>query len=147
MKIILIKDIKGLGKGGSVLDVKNGYARNYLLPQKLAIVANKYNLSKVESISNEAEVERIALENKFNEAASKANGTEITFVRKADENNHLFGSVSEQDISEALVEKGIEVHKSLIQMDDHIKELGNYDVKIRFTNEITADIKINVEKE
>lgn len=147
MKIILVKDVKGLGKGGSVLNVKNGYARNYLLPQKLAIVANKYNLTKVETLTSEAEVERVALDNKLKALALKTEGTEITFIRKADENDHLFGSVSEKDISEALLDKEIEVRKALIQMDNHIKELGNFEVKINFTNEITANIKINVEKE
>jgi large subunit ribosomal protein L9 len=147
MKIILVKDIKGLGNGGEVVEVKNGYARNYLLPQKLAIVANKYNLTKIATLAKEAEAERAALESKYKATVLSLKDLELTFLRKADENDHLFGSVSEQDISEALAEKEIDVHKSYIHMDSHIKEIGSFDVKIHFTNEITADIKINVEKE
>jgi len=147
MKIILVNDIKGLGKGGEVVNVKNGYARNYLLPQKLAIVANEYNLTKIETLVKEAEIERSALESKYKAAAIQLKGMELVFNRKADEHNHLFGSVSEQDVADALVAKGVEVHKTYILMDSHIKEIGSYNVKIQFTNEITADIKINVEKE
>lgn len=147
MKIILVKDINGLGKGGEVVDVKNGYARNYLLPQKLAIVANKYNLTKVEALAVDASAERAEIENKFKALASKLTNLEVKFVRKADEHDHLFGSVSEVDITEALAEKEIVIHKSNILMDSHIKEIGSFDVKISFTNDIEANIKINVEKE
>src|SRR6056297_2729711 len=110
MKIILVKDIKGLGNGGEVVEVKNGYARNYLLPQKLAIVANKYNLTKIATLAKEAEAERAALESKYKATVLSLKDLELTFLRKADENDHLFGSVSEQDISEALAEKEIDVH-------------------------------------
>ncbi len=147
MKIILVKDIQGLGNGGDVVEVKNGYARNYLLPQKLAIVANDYNLTKIEALAKEAKNERAAIENKYKAAVEQLKGIELVFSRKADEHDHLFGSVSENDLVDALAAKGIEVHKSFIQLDNHIKEIGNFDVKINFTNEITASIKVNVEKE
>jgi large subunit ribosomal protein L9 len=147
MKIILVKDIQGLGNGGDVVEVKNGYARNYLLPQKLAIVANNYNLTKIEALTQEAKAEKAAIENKYKAAVESLNGVELVFSRKADEHDHLFGSVSENDIAEALTAKGIEIHKSFIQMENHIKEIGSFDVKIIFTSEITGTIKVNVEKE
>lgn len=148
MKLILAKDVKNLGEAGKVVNVADGYARNYLLPQKLAILATKYNLSKVEAIKKEAEAERLAMENKYNEIVQKINDLgEITFQRKADENDHLFGSVSEIDIANALVEKEIEILKSNIKMGKHLKEIGSFDVEIEFTSNIKTTLKVNVEKE
>ena len=107
MKVILIKDTEKLGTAGSVLKVKDGFARNYLLPKKLAIIANKHNLSKLEQIKKEAEAEKMALENEYKLLVDKINNMELIFVRKADENGHLFGSVSEHDIVEELEKQEI----------------------------------------
>lgn len=148
MKLILAKDVNKLGEAGSVVDVADGYARNYLLPQNLAIVANKYNLSKVEAIRKEAEAERLALENKYNGIVQQINDLgEVTFKRKADENDHLFGSVSEVDIANTLEEKEIEIHRSNVNMEKHLKEIGSFDVEIEFTTDIKTTLKVNVEKE
>ena len=147
MKIILAKDIKKLGEAGSVVNVADGYARNYLLPKNLAILATKYNLSKVEAIVKEAEAEKLALENEYNALIQKINEVTLTFTRKADENEHLFGSVSETYIVKALAEKEVEVHKSFINMDKHLKEIGSFEVAIEFTNAIKTVLNVNVEKE
>jgi len=148
MKLILAKDVKNLGEAGKVVNVADGYARNYLLPQKLAILATDYNLSKVEAIKKEAEAERLALENKYNEIVQKIIDLgEITFKRKADENDHLFGSVSEGDIVKALEEKEIMIHKSNVKMEKHLKEIGGFDVEIEFASNIKTTLKVNVEKE
>ncbi|RLC54457.1 MAG: 50S ribosomal protein L9 [Candidatus Cloacimonadota bacterium] len=147
MKIILAKDIKKLGEAGSVVNVADGYARNYLLPKNLAILATKYNLSKVEAIVKEAEAEKLALESEYNVLVQKINEVTLTFHRKADENDHLFGSVSETDIVKALAEKEIEIHKSFINMDKHLKEIGSFEVVIEFTSAIKTVLKVNIEKE
>lgn len=147
MKIILVKDMPNLGEAGSVLTVANGYGRNYLLPQGFAIMANAYNLAKVEEIKKVAETERLEINNKFKAIAAKVDGVELSFVRKADENDHLFGSVSDKDIADALAEKGIELSKAVIKMEKHLKEIGDFEVSVVFTSEIKATVKVNVDKE
>jgi len=147
MKVILAKDVKKLGEAGSIVKVADGYARNFLLPKKLAVPATKLNLSKVEVIKKAAEAEKLALESKYHELVQKLSDVELVFVRKADENDHLFGSVSETDISKALAEKDIDVHRSYVIMEKHIKEIGSFDVEIDFTSDITTTLKVNVDKE
>jgi large subunit ribosomal protein L9 len=147
MKIILTKDIAKLGAAGSVVNVKDGYARNYLLPQGFAILATAYNLTKVEEIKKVADEERLERENKLKAFAAQIDGTELTFLRKVDENEHLFGSVSENDIVQALAEKDIDVHKSTVKIDKHLKELGEFDVVVALTQDITATLKVKIDKE
>ncbi|MCF7918917.1 MAG: 50S ribosomal protein L9 [Candidatus Cloacimonetes bacterium] len=147
MKVILIQDINRKGKAGEVINVADGYARNYLLPRNIAIIANTYNLSKIESIQSEAEMARLELENKYKALALQVSGISLHFTRKADENDHLFGSVSEIDIIEALAEKEIEVHKSFVKMENHLKNLGEFQVEINFPGEINASLKVSIGKE
>lgn len=147
MKIILTKDIKKIGNAGDVLKVADGFARNYLIPRKLAIVASKNNINRIETIKKEAELARLEVENKYKAIALKLADVELSFVRKADENGHLFGSVSEADIANALAEKELEVHKSNVNLEKHLKELGDFDVEIMFTSDIKANIKVNIENE
>jgi large subunit ribosomal protein L9 len=147
MKIILIKDINKVGSAGDVLKVADGFARNYLLPKKFAIIATKRNVEKIETIKKEAELVRLEVENKFKAIAMKLTDVQLEFIRKADENGHLFGSVSEIDVANALIEKEFEVHKSNVNMSKHLKEIGTFDVEIMFTTEITANIKVNIENE
>ena len=147
MKVILVKDIVKMGLAGSVIKVADGYARNYLLPKKLVILATKNNLAKIETIKKKAELEKLEIENHFKALALKINDTTLKFTRKADENDHLFGSVSENDIVKSLAEKGIEIHKSVVDIQKHLKEIGSFDVQIAFSSEIIADLKVNIEKE
>ena len=147
MKVILVKDIAKMGLAGSIIKVTDGYARNYLLPKKLVISATKNNLAKIETIKKKAELEKLEIENHFKALALKINEITLTFTRKADENEHLFGSVSENDIVKSLAEKGIEIHKSAVNIQKHLKEIGSFDVQIAFSSEITANLKINIEKE
>ncbi|MCK4694778.1 MAG: 50S ribosomal protein L9 [Candidatus Cloacimonetes bacterium] len=147
MKIILIKDINKLGEPGSVVNVADGYARNFLLPQKLAIIATSKNLAKVEAIKKQAELAKLEIENKYKALALRIKDVELIFTRKADENGHLFGSVSEKDISETLAEKGIEIHRSVVNIEKHLKEIGSFEVPIVFTSEITTSLKVVINKE
>lgn len=147
MKVILKKDISKKGKAGDVVNVADGYARNYLLPNGFAIIANEYNLSKVEAIQKEAELARLELESKYKALVQQIAGTNITFTRKADENDHLFGSVSQNDVAEALAEKEIDVHRSFINMTTHLKNIGEFQVEINFPGDINASLKVIIEKE
>ena len=144
MKVILTKDIKALGEAGKLVKVKPGYARNYLLPNGFAIYASPKNLSKIEEIKKIAADEKIALYGKYKEVIGKIEGVELTFIRKADENDHLFGSVSENDIVKALAEKEIEIHRADVVMEKHLKEVGSFDVEISFASELTTNVKVTI---
>ena len=147
MKIILIKDIIKLGEAGSVVKVADGYARNYLIPEKIAILASKGNLKKIEDIKKQAEIEKLEIENKYKALVLKLADVELQFIRKSDENGHLFGSVSEGDIVNALEEKEIEIHKSHIALEKHLKEIGSFEVPINFTTEITTSLQVKIDSE
>ena len=147
MEIILTKDIRALGEAGKLVKVKPGYARNYLLPNGFAIYASPKNLSKIEEIKKIAADEKIALYGNYKEVIDKIEGVELTFIRRADENNHLFGSVSENDIVKALAEKEIEIHKADVVMEKHLKEVGSFEVNISFTSDLTTAVKVNIDVE
>ena len=148
MKVILAKDLKKIGEAGSIVKVANGYARNYLFPQNMAIPATSKNINKIEDIKKKAEEEKLAMHSEYLAMANQITKVkQLTFLRKADENDHLFGSVSENDIIKALVEKEINLHRSNVIMDKHLKELGSFDVEIEFSSEIKVTLKVNVEKE
>lgn len=147
MKIILAKDIESLGTAGDVITVADGYARNYLLPKEYAFLATKKNLSRVEKIKKEAELKRLALENEYKAIAKQLEDISLTFKRKADEEAHLFGSVSENDIVEALAKHDIDIHKSNVVMEKHLKEIGEFNIQIKLSPEIIAEVKVFVEKE
>lgn len=147
MKLILIKDVKDLGMAGDVITVKSGYGRNYLLPQKYAVMATKDALKKIEAIKADAEkIRNIKLEENKAKLASIAKMA-LTFNRKADENGNLYGSVSEFDIVEAIKENGVEINKNNVNIEKHIKEIGDSEVVISFGSELTATVVVSVIKE
>jgi large subunit ribosomal protein L9 len=147
MKVILVNDMHKLGVAGEVVKVAPGYARNFLLPRGMALVATAGNLAKAEGLRHKAEEDRQAKLRILRELAGKISAIEIIFKRKADENGHLFGSVSEIDVVQALAEKGIEVHKAMVEMEKHLKDLGGVEVKIHLTGDIAATLKVVVENE
>jgi len=101
-------------------------------------------LKKVEEIKKEAQLKELEAENKLKAIAAKVEGLTLNFAKKADENGHLFGSVTEYDISNALKEKEFDINKNLISLDNHIKELGDFEVEIKFNSSIKAKIKVSV---
>jgi len=147
MKVILKEDISKKGRAGDVVKVADGYARNYLLPRGIAIMANAYNLSKVEAIRKGSEIAKLELENKYKALAAQVSAVTLTFARKADENEHLFGSVSDSDIAEALAKKDLDIHKSFIKIENHLKSIGEFEVVISFPGDINSSLKVVVEKE
>ena len=147
MKVILKQDINKKGVAGDVIKVADGYARNYLLPRGFAILANPYNLSKVDLSRKEAEIAKLELENKYKALALQVSGVSLSFKRKADEHDHLFGSVSEVDIANALAEQDIDIHKAFINMENHLKNIGEFIVPISFPGDINSSLKVVVEKE
>ncbi len=146
MKVILIKDIKGTGFAGDIINVSDGYARNFLFPKGLAKEASAQNLNiaKQQQQANEKRrmLERLSAE----EAAKRLSGLKVIVKAKCGENGRLFGSITSKEISDAILEQhGIEIEKKRIVMDDHIKELGETKLSIKVYAGISADITVSVE--
>ena len=144
MKVLLCEDIDRLGWLGDVVEVKTGYARNYLLPQGLAKVANE---SSIRAIAEEKarRAEQRKLEGKRLEEAVKAiEGAEVVLAAKANELGHLFGSVNERQIAANLREQGFEVRDEIVQLPEHIKEIGTHSVTLKFRDDLTATINVVV---
>ncbi|HUT47048.1 MAG TPA: 50S ribosomal protein L9 [Sedimentisphaerales bacterium] len=144
MKVLLCEDIDRLGWLGDVVEVKTGYARNYLLPQGLAKAANE---SSIRAIAEEkaSRAEQRKLEGKQLEEAVKAiEGAEAVVAAKANELGHLFGSVNERQIAANLREQGFEVRDEIVQLPEHIKEIGTHSVTLKFRDDLTATINVVV---
>lgn len=147
MEVILRKDIPKLGKAGDIVKVKDGYARNYLIPKGLAILANQKNIRALENqrkiILAKAERERKKLES----LAEKLEGISVTVYRKIIEEDRIFGSVSSIDIVNILKEQGIEVDKNQVILDEPIKKLGTFEVPIKLSSDKVVNIKVEVLEE
>ncbi len=145
MKVILTQDIKSVGKKGQILDASDGYARNYLLPRKLAVVADNANLNELKTKQDANKYKRDMTMANAKELCEKMKGFELTFKIKAGENGKTFGSVTAKDIADALNEKYyVEVDKKKIGLTDAIKTLGNYTIDIKLFEGITGKLKVKV---
>lgn len=146
MKIILLKDVKGLGKEGELVDSKIGYARNFLFPKNLALEANPENLKKWEE--EQAEKKRLHDENKkaAEELKKKLESEKVVLRAKAGEGGRLFGAITTKDIADVLAQKGIEIDKKKIE-GEVIKTLGSTEVIVKLFPEVSAKIIINVVEE
>ncbi|RJO68069.1 MAG: 50S ribosomal protein L9 [Myxococcales bacterium] len=142
MKVILKQDIKDLGKGGDLIDVKDGYARNYLIPQGLVAPATSKNMKQVgherSVIADQLKKERLTAQ----ELAARIQNVSCTIAKRVGENNRLFGSVTTKDIEESLREEGLVIPRRAIQLADNIKELGVYDVAIQLHPDVAASLKV-----
>ena len=147
MKVILLKDIENLGKKYEIKEVSDGYARNYLIPRKLAKVANEKNLKWLEKQKEKEEKKAEEELRKIQEAASAIDGQEVIIPVKVGEDGQLFESINTQKIYERLKELGFEIKKNQILLESPIKELGEFSVKIKFPHNLEAEIKIIVVEE
>lgn len=147
MKLILIEDVIKLGKAGDVVSVSPGYGRNFLLPKKIAVLATPKSMKNLDAIKKAAEEKALRAESLLKATALDIDGIELTFFRKADETGHLYGSVSDNDIVNAINEKGFDIHRNMIKGDKHIKELGNYTLTVSFTPKIQASINVIIRPE
>src|SRR5436190_625573 len=142
MDVILLDDLKGVGAKGAMVHVKPGFARNYLLPRKLAIAAG----TKAGNLYQELQRQRdMQAEKRVAEArriAATLDGVEINIPAQANEEDTLFGSVTNADVADALKLAGHVVDKRAIEMADHIKQLGRYDVTIKMGAGVTASVKV-----
>lgn len=144
MKVLLHSDIDRLGYFGDVVEVTDGYARNYLLPQGLAILPSEDNIRVIQKEKvAQARQRQLALE-KRQKVADEVNQTKIVIQALANEQGHLFGSVSESDIARGLQEKGFEVQAKHVSIPEHFHALGEYEVKIHFGQDIDAIVQVKV---
>ena len=142
MEIILLEDVKGLGDKGALVNVKPGYARNFLLPRKLAIHATSNATNLYRELVRQREVQEDRRIAAAREHAARLQGVEVNIPAAANEEDTLFGSVTETDIAEALAKAGHPVDRSKIHLDEHIKQLGKYDVAVRIYGEVSATVKV-----
>jgi large subunit ribosomal protein L9 len=144
MKVILTDEIRGLGSRGEIVTVKDGYARNFLIPKNLAREATAGNLKGIEQEKKKWAL----LANQEKEAAQKAadsvKGIKVTIQKRVGESGQLFGSVTANEIADALEEKGVQVEKRRIELDHPIKSLGVHDVEVRLHREVTAHLQVEV---
>lgn len=146
MKIILLKDVKNLGKKDDLIEAKDGYARNFLFPRKMAIEANDENLEQWKRDRKEEEEEEQANIKKYNEIKKELEKKKIKILAKAGENGRLFGAITSNDIKNALEEQAkIEVDKKKIELEGNIKTEGIKTVSVKLYKDIVANVKIEVE--
>jgi large subunit ribosomal protein L9 len=142
MDVILLEDLRGLGDKGSVVHVKPGYARNYLLPRRLAIPAG----SKAANLYQELLRQRDQREQKrlieARAEAARLEGTEVNIPAQANEEDTLFGSITNADVADALARAGHTVDKRRVELEEPIKKLGMYDVPVRFHAGVTASVRV-----
>ena len=147
MQIILQEDIEKLGHRGDVVTVKPGYARNFLLPRKLAVEASAGNLKAIEKIRASLAKKTATEMDAAQKQAAALNGVELSFTRKTGENDQLFGSVTTGDIADALEAQGFKIDKRQVHLGEALRALGEYPVTIKVFRDVTAEIKVTVEKE
>ncbi len=146
IKVILREDVKGLGRTGDVKQVKDGFARNFLLPNDLAFMATDHNLRRIEQEKKKLESQRAQEKKKAQELADRLANFSLTLTMEATEDGKLYGSLTAQEISRALAAEGIALDKEDIVLASPIKELGIYDVEARLPSDVTAKVKVWVVK-
>ena len=146
MKVILKEDVKGLGKLGEIVEVSNGYSRNFLIPHKKAVEATTHNIKTVEHKKKELE-EKMKQSLHEVEALSKKMGElSVTISRQVGEGEKMFGSVTNADIAEAIGKEGITIDKHQIILEKPIKELGLFHIPVKLHPEVSAEIKVWIVK-
>lgn len=146
MDVILLQDVEGLGEAGDIVDVKPGHARNYLMPRGLALRASKRNLAVAEEKKNVTRARKERANKVNHELADSLAKIELTIEMQVGEEEKLFGSVTTQDIHKALLEKDLNIDRQMILLDEPIRALGVYDIKIKVSSDLQPGIKLYVIK-
>ena len=147
MQIILQEDVEKLGTRGQVVNVAEGYARNFLLPRKLALEASAGNMKRLEKMRATFAKKEATEKGDAQKLAELLAGVSLELTRKAGENDQLFGSVTSADISDALAAKGFNVEKRKIALVEPIKVVGDFEIPVKLHREIAANVKLSVKKE
>ncbi len=144
MDVILLERIEKLGQMGDVVTVKPGYARNFLLPKRKALRANKENMAFFETQRAQLEAENLKRREDAEAVAAKLGGTSVVLIRQAGDSGQLYGSVSARDIADAVTEAGISIERGQVALDMAIKVLGLHQVKVRLHPEVGVEVTANV---
>jgi large subunit ribosomal protein L9 len=144
MKVLLCQDVEKLGWLGDIVEVKEGYARNYLMPQRLAVAATDANIKALADEKAKRADQRKLERERVAAAAAAVNDAQVIISAKANELGHLFGSVTGADIAANLREQGFDVHDDIVVLASHIKEVGTYDVTLQYAMDVTALVKVVV---
>lgn len=144
MEIVLLERVEKLGQMGDVVTVKDGFARNFLLPQGKALRANKANLARFEAERAQLEARNLEAKAEAEAVAGKIDGTSIVIIRQSGETGQLYGSVSVRDIAEGLTEAGFSVEKAQVRLDKPIKVLGIHVVRVALHPEVDVMVNVNV---
>ncbi len=144
MEVILREHVENLGRRGDVVKVANGYARNFLLPRKLALAVNEQNRRQIERERKVAEARELAERQDAEAMATKLAAVDIVLARRVGENNTLYGSVTAADIADVLGEKGFDIEKRKVVLHEPLKQLGEFDVAVKIHHEVPAHVKVKV---
>ena len=144
MQVVLLERITKLGQMGDVVTVKDGYARNFLLPQGKALRANKANLDQFENQRAQLEADSLKLKSEAEGVKAKMDGESVVIIRQSSETGQLYGSVNTRDIADKFTAAGITVNRNQVSLDAPIKELGVFNIQIILHPEVSADVKVNV---
>jgi large subunit ribosomal protein L9 len=144
MEVILREHVEHLGRRGEIVKVADGYARNYLLPRKLALLATKGNKKQIERERAKLEAREVEEKGVAEAIADRMANLEVVIARKVGETEALYGSVTTADVAEALAAKGFDIDRRKIQLAEPIKKLGDFDLPIKLQREVTATVKVRV---
>jgi len=146
LKVILKEDVAGLGKTGDVKQVKDGFARNFLLPRRLALVASDENLKQIEIQRKKTEEKAVLEKKKALDLSQRLSNVSVTIAVEVNEEGKLYGALSVSDIVKAVSAEGIELDKKCIVLKEPIKDLGIYDIEVKLFTEVLSKIKVWVVK-
>ena len=147
MQVILTESVDKLGEQGDVVDVADGYARNFLFPKQLAVEATKEQIQEMKMKEQQRAKKEAAKREDAQKMAEKMGQKEYVFSLKAGEEGRLFGSVTSQDIEEKLADEGFDIDRRNIELEDNIKELGTHKISIKIYQDIRAEIKVKVKEQ
>jgi len=145
MKVILLQDVKGVGKKDQMIEASDGYAHNFLFPKKLAVEANKANINSLEAKKRSAEQQRVKTLEDARAMKALLETKTIKISQKTGEGGRLFGSVTNKEVAQALLDQeGIEIDRKKITIGDAIKKIGEHEVEIRLHTDVTAHLKLEI---
>jgi len=147
MKVILREDVYNLGKSGELVTVKDGYARNFLLPRNLAMLANEANVRQLQHEKSVIELRQAKMKSAAQELGKKFDGASVKITRKVGEQDKLYGSVTALDVAEALAAANLKVERRMIHLPEPIRSIGTFEVELRLHREVTAKVQVVVEGE
>ncbi len=147
MKVLLQADVESLGHAGDIVNVSDGYARNFLIPKKLAVIADEKNMRVFEHLKRQTEEKIRKIKKQAETLAEKISSLTLTLTVKAGEEGKLFGSITSINIAEELKKQGLNIDRKKIMLDQPLKTLGEYEVKIKLEGNVTASLKVVLVKE